>query len=58
MYATTLFMASRPQETYVNLNKSHYIKLLQPKNGKQNTLFFALKCLFAKFNLILTRISF
>jgi len=51
-------MASRLQKRYVNFNKSHYIKLLQPKNGKQNTLFFALKCLFTKLNLILTRISF
>jgi len=49
-------MASRVQERYVNFNKSHYIKLLQTKNGKQNILFFALKCLFAKVNLILTRI--
>jgi len=41
-------MASRLKNRYVNFNKSHYIKLLQPKNGKENTYFFALKCLFKK----------
>jgi len=58
MYAAKKFMASRLQRRYVNFNISHYIKLLQPNNGKQNTFFFALKYLFKKINLILTRIYF
>ena len=43
---------------FVNFSKSHYLKLLWPKKGNQNTFGFALKCLLKNINLISSCKSF